>query len=55
MPYGGTGIGTGSLMVGGAGLATEQAPLLVVAAAMLIAAVVMVVRRIRRTAADQRP
>lgn len=55
MNYGGPGIGTGSLLLGGAGLATEQAPLLVVSAAMLITAAVMVARRLTRKGADQRP
>lgn len=51
----GTGIGTGSMFLGGAGLATGQTPLLAVSVAMLVAATAMVVRRLPRKEEAQRP
>ena len=50
----GTGIGTGSLLAGGVGMASGSVVLLVVSAAMLVAAVIMVARRLPRKSANQR-
>lgn len=54
MNYSGTGIGTGTLVMGTAGVATGSVILLAFSVTMLVIAGWMTVRRIGRTAPDQR-